>query len=268
MISPFKSIHSIILCTIVSLFSSAAVCAGNPLPGATFETVPPPTSSPALGQREARSPKIVSGARPALQGGLVGRNRVKMGDWGQEKTVTRDTPNFSTIRLVTFGHVVWKRSSKPYIKISGPEFVLPKITTAVESGNLSIRVQPGEPFNKSVLIEVGSLVMDGADVAGPGFLELQGVSSTNFRAKLSGTGALSADGEAQTIVAILSGSGKMDLGNLKAKKIEALASGTGFLRVNPTLEIIGTVSPMAYIALKQKPRLIDISGPVERIKTE
>jgi hypothetical protein len=151
---------------------------------------------------------------------------------GVRGTQQRTPGEFKRVRASTMGDVHVVVGAAPRVEVSCDDNLLEHVRTRVVDGELVIDGD-GESmaFRQSVRIEIGCAELEGATLSGSGALKIEGLKGERFEASLSGSGDLSARGEAQRASLSLTGSGELDCRELVAQEAQVSLAGSGDVRV-------------------------------------
>jgi hypothetical protein len=130
---------------------------------------------------------------------------------GELVTETLGINGFTKIDHGTKGDVVLVKDDNQFVVLTGQQNILDILNITVDGGTLKIRTKGGKSINKysELKFEVHAPVINEIKVSGPGTVTGgQGIAGTNLSA-------------------VVSGSGKITLGEINAQKTEAIVSGSG-----------------------------------------
>jgi hypothetical protein len=173
---------------------------------------------------------------------------------GVAASQTRDVSAFSSVELAGANNVTIHVGGKQAVIVHADDNLLGRITTTVRAGNLVIGNTAGSFTSKSpmsVAVSVPSL--DALTLAGSGVIVATGIDTASLTASLPGSGVLYASGSATRLDITLSGSGDARLGQLTARDVHAVVSGSGEIVVNPTTSLDATVSGSGTIIYAGNP---------------
>lgn len=152
---------------------------------------------------------------------------------GDVKKEKRDVGSFEQIGLGISADLYLKQGKTTEVIIEGPENVLEKISTEVKNGNLSIRYDPLRFSNyPRVTIYITAPVIKGLRVSGSGDIIAESTIETDDIAfSISGSGKINlADLKAEHASVGISGSGNITLsGSGSLRTLELSISGSGNL---------------------------------------
>lgn len=212
-------------------------------------------------------------------------NKVK----GNGKVITekRTTAGYDEINVSGFFDVVLVSGKEGAISIQGEENLLPYIKVEVEGNVLKIHTEKNVNIstNKNIVLTVPFEQISFVSLSGSGDVKSKNtIVSSNFKAKLSGSGDLTLDvkatdfeaslsgsgdvvvtGSSDNFVSKTSGSGDVDAVNLVTKNANLTISGSGDMKVNCSESLIARVTGSGDIIYKGNPESKDtkVSGSGE-----
>ncbi len=192
----------------------------------------------------------------------------------------RDVSGFSTIDFSTFGKVNITTGDTESLSISGPDNLIPEITTSVNNGTLLIKNK--ENFTVSsintkdiltftiVVKSLSALTISGAGdvqvdtlssptmdltMSGAGNVVMSQLTSTNLKVTLSGAGGLEISGSGDQATFDLSGAGSIQAANLKLNSANITISGLGGATLWVTGTLTGTISGAGSVSYYGTPQV-------------
>lgn len=203
---------------------------------------------------------------------------------GNVVTIERSTDDYDKIAVAGWFDVELVSGTEGQLTIRGEENLLEYIKTEVKDDKLVIKVKNGINLRPSswgndggIKVTVPVEEVESVSLSGSGDI----VSSTvlkanNFSTRVSGSGDISLEVEAQTVEATLSGSGDINLsGNtgdfevrvsgsgdvkayeLSANNVEASISGSADVKVTANEKLVARVSGSGDIYYRGDPKKID-----------
>ena len=203
---------------------------------------------------------------------------------GKVVTINRETSDYDEIAVAGWFDVELVSGTEGQLTIKGEENLLEYIITEVKDNKLVIKVKKGVNLKPSswgndggIYVTVPVEEVEEVSLSGSGDV----VSSTvlradNFRTRISGSGDISLQIEAETVAATLSGSGDINLsgkaGNfevrvsgsgdvkayeLQADNVEATISGSADVKVTANEMLYARVSGSGDIRYRGNPKKID-----------
>ena len=151
--------------------------------------------------------------------------------WGSKKikgngnvtTITRSTSDYDAIKCAGWMDFVLVKGKEGDSKIEGESNLLQYIITEVEGNTLKIKTENNislkTSFNKTITITIPFKDIDYVSLSGSGdIINRDKITTNNFTAKVSGSGDVVLDVEANDINASITGSGDLTL-NGKTKDL-------------------------------------------------
>ena len=151
---------------------------------------------------------------------------------GNVVSVERNVGNYDAIALAGWFDVELVDGNEGEITLKGESNLLEYVKTEVKDGRLVIKVEKGvnlkpSNWNSGIFVTVPVESINAVTLSGSGDIEGKTtLKSDNFKTRISGSGDISLDIEAETLEVSLSGSGEIDLDD-KAKDLEINVSGSG-----------------------------------------
>ena len=182
-------------------------------------------------------------------------------------TEVREVSGFTGIEISTFGRVNLSQGESESVSIQGSDNVVPVIRTTVRNGVLLIDTDENiyiTGMNGSNVLTFTIVVKDltSLTISGAADVEMNGLSTSNFKFTMSGAGqlgldALNADslditlsgvgdvelsGEVTTAQIDIPGAGSVRASDLRIQTAEVTIAGLGGATVWVTDQLIGTIS--------------------------
>lgn len=178
-----------------------------------------------------------------------GKNTIKGN--GHVITKQRSTSDYDQIKMAGFFDVELVHGTEGAIVITGEENLIPHIITEVSANMLTIKTEDGYNLKPSkrtgILVKVPFESLNEVSLTGSGDIQGEAViRSSNFKAKLTGSGDMDLRLEAETVESLVvgsgdlelegttnkvvhkvTGSGDIDASELRAMDAEAIISGSG-----------------------------------------
>jgi hypothetical protein len=102
-------------------------------------------------------------------------------------------------------------------------------------------------------VEIGTPSLEAVALAGDGIVTVTGASGRRLTVQLAGTGLVQVSGAVDGLDAMLDGTGNLELGDLKARDVEAVVSGTGRVIVKPSRALDASVPGTGSIVYRGHP---------------
>jgi hypothetical protein len=201
---------------------------------------------------------------------------------GDTRTEDRDIDDASSVVLRTGGDVDIRLGDEPALTVTGGENVLERLVTEVDDGRLVIAIRRGPIIvgDRDLRIDVTvtsleSVVIDGSgaitaefdaddvsmQITGSGDIEADDLAASSVRAGISGSGDIDLSGRTDSLVTEVSGSGDIDASDLEAGTAQVVVSGSGNVSVNARDELDVTISGSGNVRYSGRPQVrSSISG--------
>ncbi len=191
----------------------------------------------------------------------------------------RNVSGFSGIDFSTVGKVNIVQGDKESLKISGPDNLVPEITTTVSNGTLTIKNKENFTVssltNESMLtftivvksltslnvsglgdVQVGALTTPSMNLnmSGAGKVNMNQLTTDNLSLNLSGLGGLEISGSAPQAIIDLSGAGSVTAPDLKIQTANVNLSGLGSATLWVTDQLSGQISGAGSVSYYGSPK--------------
>ena len=165
---------------------------------------------------------------------------------------------FDTIELGGSNTVVIDVGPTQSVVVSGDDNIVRRVTTEVWSGRLVIANEAGSFETRTPLtVHVTVPMLKAVALNGSGSIDLHGVDVPKLDLTLPGSGTLTADGSASQVHVVVSGSGTVELRQLRAADVRAVVSGSGSIFVTATRSLEATVSGSGSVIYTGSPRHVE-----------
>ncbi len=204
----------------------------------------------------------------------------------------RPVSGYNAIDFSTIGKVNIIQGDKESLNISGPDNLVPEISTSVNNGVLAIKDK--ENFTVTsltsentltftiVVKDLTSLVISGlGDVqvdafstpnldltmSGAGKVQINQLTTDNLKFQLSGLGSVEISGSATQATIDLSGAGSITAPDLKIQTVNITLSGLGSATLWVTGQLTGTISGAGSISYYGSPKTSTNSSGIGQFKS-
>ncbi len=180
---------------------------------------------------------------------------------GVKKTETRDVEPFDQIEASGAATVNVHFGKQPSLTITTDDNLLELIETKVSDGKLTI--QPIKSISPRVGVLVDVTTTDLKSLEGSGAVEfnVRSAKLDSLTVRFSGASTLTADGTANKLDISVSGSGKIDAENLKAKTVKFSLTGAGTGKVYASDSLDASISGAARLTYFGNPHVTqEVSG--------
>ena len=222
------------------------------------------TYEPEVRRRSARGPR----RWPLLVAGVLGTAVILVlatADRGRETSASsargsgvsvterREVAPFTSVELAGTNSVVIHVGAPPSVVVTGDDNLVGRVTTMVRAGRLVIGDSGSFTTRAPMYVSVSVPSLDGVELADTGSVTVDGVTSADFGAQLTGDGALVVSGTVQRLTAVLTGDGTLDLHDLVAADVTAHLEGTGTIRIHANSTLDATLSGTGMILYRGDP---------------
>jgi hypothetical protein len=191
----------------------------------------------------------------------------------------RDVSGFSAINFSTLGKVNIIQGDKESLNISGPDNLVPEISTTVSNGTLFIKNKENITFSPLgnnnpltftiVVKDLTSLAVSGAgdvqietlstpsmdiDMSGAGRVSQNQITTDTLKVTLSGVGGIDITGQAPQTTITISGAGSVNGTDLQIKTADVTVSGLGGATLWVTDQLTGTISGAGTVSYYGSPQ--------------
>ncbi len=191
----------------------------------------------------------------------------------------REVSGFNAIEFSTFGKVNIIQGDKESLNISGPDNLVPEISTTVNNGTLVIKttnnitvptVGTENIMTYTIVVkELTSLIVSGfgdaqietlttpsmnIDMSGAGRIVQNQISTPKLAINLSGAGNIDVSGEAAQATIDISGAGSINAPDLKIQTANVTISGLGSATLWVTDQLTGNISGAGSVSYYGNPQ--------------
>ena len=186
---------------------------------------------------------------------------------GIAATELRDVPPFQRVRVQGQGNLLVRVGGNRAVHIETDDNLLPYVLTDVDGDTLTVKMKDGQSysFRRGLHIVIDIPAITGVALAGAFDADLHGVRGQAFEASIAGSCDIRADGEVDTVAASISGSGDIDISELRARNASVRIAGDGDVEVNVTGRLDVSISGSGDVLYAGDPDFgdVDISGSGE-----
>ena len=212
---------------------------------------------------------------------------------GNVVTESRPVSDFSELVFAGAGDVTITQGETESLTIEAEDNILPRITTQVQNGKLTIGFDPKQPVRptRPMRFNLSVKTLNAIALTGAGNIQASNLKAERFTVQLSGAGNLKINGlEASTVAVNSSGAGNFDLsgkadkqdvmltgfgnyngGNLESQTSKVTISGAGNATVwaNTNLDVrISGAGSVGYYGNAVAQRVISGAGTVTKLGTK
>jgi hypothetical protein len=204
----------------------------------------------------------------------------------------REVSGFDAIEFSTFGKVNIMQGDQESLNISGPDNLVPEISTTVSNGTLIIKNKENftiKPLNTEnplvftiVVKDLTSLAVSGLgdvqvetlstpnmkiDMSGAGKIVQNQITTDKLDITLSGLGGLEISGQANQATIELSGAGSVDAQDLQLQTADVSLSGLGDATLWVTEQLTGEISGAGSVSYFGNPQTSTSSSGIGNFKS-
>lgn len=204
----------------------------------------------------------------------------------------REVSNFNSIEFSTFGKINIMQGDGESFNISGPDNLVPEVSTVVNNGTLTIKNKENITVTSLdsmhiltftiVVKELSSLSISGAgdvqietlstpslsiNMSGAGRLTQNQLTTDNLHIILSGVGGLNVSGQATQATIDMSGAGGVDAKDLQIQNAKITISGLGGATLWVTDQLTGEISGTGSVSYYGNPQTITNSTGLGNFKS-
>jgi hypothetical protein len=191
----------------------------------------------------------------------------------------RDVSGYNAINFSTFGKVNIIQGDTESLNISGPDNLVPEISTTVSNGTLTIKTKDNISVTSInavnmltftiVVKDLGSLLISGAgevqvdmlsspsldlSMSGAGKVQMNQLTTDHLKVNISGAGGLDISGSATDTTIDISGAGGISAQNLQIQTANITISGLGSATLWVTNQLTGTISGAGSVSYYGSPQ--------------
>jgi PBP1b-binding outer membrane lipoprotein LpoB len=204
----------------------------------------------------------------------------------------RDVSGFNAIDFSTIGKINVMQGDKESLNISGPDNLVPEISTTVNNGTLMIKNKENitiNPLNNEnplvftiVVKDLTSLNLSGAgdvqietlstpsldiNMSGAGKVQQNQITTDNLKLIISGVGGIDITGQATQATIDISGAGSVNAPDLKIQTANVTISGLGGATVWVTDQLTGDISGAGSVSYYGTPQTNTTSSGLGSFKS-
>src|SRR5262245_22783058 len=148
---------------------------------------------------------------------------------GNVVTESRNVPDFTAITLSGSGKLLVEQGNTESLTITADDNLLPLLTSEVKDGRLRLGQKSNTSIrpSKPIVYTVKVKSLEAIDLSGSGDIDLKNLKGKQLKVEFSGSGSLAAAGEVDSLDLSISGSGKSRTEGLKCKSATISISGSG-----------------------------------------
>lgn len=204
----------------------------------------------------------------------------------------RAVSGYHAIEFSTFGKINIVQGDTESLNISGPDNLVPEITTTVSNGTLTIKTKDNitvTSFSTAniltftiVVKDLTSLAISGAgdvqvetlstpsmdlSLSGAGKVQMNQLTADSLKVNISGAGGLELSGSATQVTIDISGAGSVNAPDLKIQTANITISGLGSATLWVTDQLTGTISGAGSVSYYGSPQANTNSSGLGQFKS-
>jgi len=186
---------------------------------------------------------------------------------GVAATQARVLPTFSSLDLAGSNNVTVAVGGRQSVVVHADSNLMRYVTTRVVAGTLVIGTTGSFTTRTPMSVEVSVPSLAAATLSGSGEISVTGIDAPRLTVTLPGSGTLYAGGSVTQLNVTLGGSGLAQLGDVAARDVHAVVTGSGLIRVTATASLNAAVSGSGAIIYSGNPQVtssVTGSGTVTR----
>jgi len=178
---------------------------------------------------------------------------------GIAATQTRAVAPFSSLDLAGSNIVTVTVGAPQSVVVHADTNLLADITTRVAAGTLIIGDTGSFTARAPMSVQVSVPVLTTLKLSGSGQISVTGINTPRLTVTLPGSGILNAAGTATQLYITLGGSGEAQLGQLIARDVDAVVSGSGLIQLTATTSLNAAVPGTGTILYSGNPSQVTTS---------
>jgi len=178
---------------------------------------------------------------------------------GIAATQTRAVAPFSSLDLAGSNIVTVTVGAPQSVVVHADTNLLADITTRVAAGTLIIGDTGSFTARAPMSVQVSVPVLTTLKLSGSGQISVTGINTPRLTVTLPGSGILNAAGTATQLYITLGGSGEAQLGQLIARDVHAVVSGSGLIQLTATTSLNAAVPGTGTILYSGNPSQVTTS---------
>ncbi len=173
----------------------------------------------------------------------------------------RSLPEFTGVELSGSADVVVNFGNEQSVVVEADDNILPLVETTVRGSTLVIGLKPFASLNTRQPIQVTMTVkaLDVASISGSGNITINNLSAKTVNFALSGSGNITAAGNAERVTVSLNGSGNIFLDSLKAKSAGVKLKGSGNIKVYASESLEASIPGSGTVQYRGNPPAVNRS---------
>jgi hypothetical protein len=172
---------------------------------------------------------------------------------GVSVTDGRDVAPFTSVELAGANTLVINVGEPRSVVVTGDDNLVDRVTTVVTNGRLVVDNIASFTTKAPMRVAISVPSLASVELNGAGTVTVDGIAGDDFSAELTGDGTLVASGTVRRLVAVLAGTGTLDLHDLVATDGAVQLQGTGTIRAHATAILDATLTGTGTILYRGDP---------------
>lgn len=194
----------------------------------------------------------------AIVNGIVIDNQLSKNTiMGNNKVLTlkRTLQPFTQIVIELSADIEIFHSDKSYIEITSDENIIPLVTSKIKNKNLILSSRANFSSSNTIRVNIYTPFVNRISIDGTAGVIMKEIDLEQLDLIINGVGDLIVSGKVKNLMAILNGSGDMNLGALRSKNSTIRINGSGDIKVNASLKLDAQIygsGDISYLGNPQK----------------
>jgi hypothetical protein len=178
---------------------------------------------------------------------------------GTPAAQARQVAAFSRVDLAGSSDVTVHAGAVQSVVVHADDNLLGQVTTQVHAGTLVIGTRGSFTTSSPMTVEISVPSLQALALSGSGALTASSIQGPRVSVRLSGSGVVRASGTVTRLDVLLGGSGDAELGQLAAREVHAVLSGSGRILTHATDTLQASVSGSGTIVYSGNPAHVTTS---------
>ena len=181
---------------------------------------------------------------------------------GTQKTEPRDVSGFTKVAAGGAMQITIACGKAGKCEVTADDNVLPLIKTTVDGDTLKVTTEGSVSTRSGMKLALEVADLKEVELSGATTLALTGVKNDALALTISGTGNATVSGETGAVTINLTGAGKVNAADLKAKTAKVDCAGAGAIEVFASDQLDAKVSGVGHVSYAGNPKTVNkqVSG--------
>ena len=175
---------------------------------------------------------------------------------GKKASENRTVPAFKGIVFPGSGKVDYRIGSPQGVRIETDDNLLSHVETKVVDGKLLVGFKGSISTRIGLNVTIVAAACESAELSGSGSIRVAVMKSDRLDAVVTGSGNITAVGEAKSVKVVVSGSGNVDLSKVQTGNAEVQVTGSGDILVAPKGSLEAQITGSGQIRYRGEPKQI------------